>query len=137
MIPRHVRRVVRLGENDLLVLIKRLLNLAMKLAKISHYIVQVNGLLTRLLAQRTLRREVLEQAVDRRMAAGAGDGRRMAQALRRAALIHDTAPLMALKTEVMEAQAQIEALGQVKESLDVLWRTCSRIISARLKEPLE
>jgi len=113
-----------------------LVNLSLKLAYISHHIVRVNNLLTMLLAQRTLRRETLDQALDRRLAEP-GDGKRMAKDVKRAALIHNSPQLRQLKIDVMEGMATIEALGMVKDSLDVLWRTASRIISARLREPIE
>lgn len=117
-----------------------LMNLSGKLAKISYYIVQCNNILTRLLSMRSLAKESLEQAVNKALAMEAAfgtSGKSPAQALRAASLVSRNRQLRSLKIELMEAGAQIEALSTVKESLDVLWRTASRVISARASEPID
>jgi len=114
-----------------------LLNLALKLALIANYTVRCNHVLTRLLARRTLLRETLEQSTDRRLAEPAAEGKRQAIDIRRAALIHETPALRRMKIDLIEGQAQIDALSGAKDSLDLLWKTCSRIISARSAEPLD
>lgn len=114
-----------------------LLNLSNKLARGVYYIVAVNHQLTGLLARRSLLREVLDLTVHRTLATEAREGRQPALALRTAVLITSEPELRKMKITLMEANAKIEALGAVKDSLEALWRTASRIISARLKEPLD
>ena len=114
-----------------------LLNLSHKLARIANYAVRVNHVLTRLLARRTLLRETLEQATDRRLAEPQTDGKRLAIDLRRAALIHETPALRRMKIDLIETASQVEVLTGAKDSLDLLWKTCSRIMSARQSEPLD
>ena len=119
-----------------------LMTLSKKLAMASHFIVKVNGLLTVATAQHAAGKEALEQATGQMMAQEDkfgewGEGRKPAIAVRTAALIHKRKPLRNAKIDIIEGGAFIAALSHTKDSLETLWRTASRIISARLKEPLE
>jgi hypothetical protein len=52
-------------------------------------------------------------------------------------IIHEQKPLRNAKIDLIEAGAFLKAMEHTKDSLDTLWRTASRIISARLKEPID
>src|SRR3989304_712187 len=110
-----------------------------KLARTSFYIVQVNNRLTRLLALQSAAKEALDHAVNRILARKGNDeeGRKPAADIRRAAAISRDKRLRNLKIELIEAGAQIKALETMKDSLEVLWRTISRCLSIRLREPIE
>lgn len=127
-----------------------------KLAKTSHFIVRVNLILTTLVTRQISAREQLEHAVALKLerqetygmeamflpAAKAGGeeppkGRKPAQALRAAATISKDKRLRNMKIEVMETAAAIKALEITKEALDLLWRTTSRLMSARMAEPID
>lgn len=118
-----------------------LMALSKKLALTSHYIVKVNDLLTSTSARYYAAKEALEQAANQR----AGhlekydktEGRKPAIALRLAMIIHIEKPLRNAKIDIIEAGAFLKAMEHTKDSLDNLWRTASRIISARLKEPID
>lgn len=116
-----------------------LMALSKKLAIASHYIVQVNDVLTLMEARYSAAKEALEQASHQRIAREDKheEGRRPAIAVRIAAIIHQEKPLRNAKIDVIEAGAFLKAIGHTKDSLEVLWRTASRIISARLREPIE
>ena len=119
-----------------------LMTLSKKLAMTSHYIVRVNNLLGLSTARHAAAKEALEQATNQMMAQqdkfqDKGEGRKPAIAVRAAALIHQRKPLRNAKIDIIESGAFAAALTHTKDSLDTLWRTASRIISARLKEPLE
>lgn len=114
--------------------------LAKKLALISHNIIKVNDFLTLVAARHSAAKEALEQASNQRLARddkyGGDEGaRRPAIAVRLAAMIHQEKPLRDAKIEVIEAGAFLKAMEFTKDSLDVAWRTVSRIVSARLAEP--
>ena len=112
--------------------------LSEKLARTSFYIVQVNNKLTRLLALQAAAKDALEHAVNRILARVDNEGHRPPPAdIRRAATISRDKRLRNLKIELIEAGAQIKALETTKDSLETLWKTVSRIISCRLREPLD
>ena len=56
---------------------------------------------------------------------------------RRAAIISRDKRLRNTKIECVESAAAIKALENVGESLDVMWKTTSRIMSARQHEPID
>ena len=116
-----------------------LMALSEKLARTSFYIVQVNNHLTRLLATQYAAKEMLEHAVNRSMARGDSSegGRKPAIAARQAAIISQDKRLRNMKIEVIESGAAIKSLETLRESLDLLWRTTSRIISSRMSEPTD
>jgi len=119
-----------------------LMELSKVLAETSHYIVRVNQQYGLIAARLSAAKEALDQATHQILGSREAQqeetaGRKPAIAVRVAALIHKQKPLRNAKIEVIEATAFMRALEQTKESLDVLWRTASRIISARLKEPID
>lgn len=122
-----------------------------KLAKTSHYIVRVNALLAPLASRQVAAKEQLDHAVNLKMARqetygmegdfAAGEttkpARKPAQALRAAATISKDKRLRNMKIDLIETSAAIRALETTLAALDILWRTTSRIVSARLKEPID
>jgi hypothetical protein len=92
-------------------------------------------------ARQSAAKEALDHAANQRIGRdekrSQEEGRRPAIAVRAAMLIHAEKPLRNAKIDVMESGAFLKALEHTKDSLDVLWRTVSRIISARLKEPID
>ena len=116
-----------------------LLALTKKLATASTHIVHLNDILTGAMVRMSAAKEAVDQAVHQMMASREAqeEGRPPAIAIRIAALIHKHKPLRNAKIEIIEAGATIKALEVTKDSLDILWRTASRIISARLKEPVD
>lgn len=117
-----------------------LMALSKKLAMTSHYIIKVNDLLTRMMARYSAAKEALDQASNQRLARenrSKEEGRKPAIAARLAAIIHQEKPLRNAKIDSIEAGAFIKAMEYTKDSLDILWRTASRVIAARLKEPIE
>lgn len=115
-----------------------MMGLSEKLAHASFYIVQVNNRLTHLLALQSAGKEALEHAVNKMLAHGDdSEGRKPAADIRRAAAISRDKRLRNLKIELIEAGAQIKALETTKDSLDTLWRTASRVLSCRLREPID
>lgn len=113
-----------------------LMTLSEKLARTSFYIVQINNRLTRLLALHAAVKETLEHAVNRSISQDE-DGRKLTKDVRVAAIISDDPRLRSLKIQLIESTSCVKALETTKDSLDTLWRTTSRIMSARLKEPLD
>lgn len=114
--------------------------LSKKLAVTSYHIVQVNNVLSGSAVRLAAAKEAVEQAVHQMIASRDsqdGEGRRPPIAVRIAALIHQHKPLRNGKIEIIESTAAMKALEQTKESLDVIWRTASRLISTRLKEPID
>lgn len=120
-----------------------LMELSKKLALTAHYIVRVNDLLTPLLARQHTAKEMLEHAVARGMAnveinpAPDAPKKLPARELRAAAYISRDKRLRNMKIEIIEGGAAIKVLEQTRDSLDLLWRTTSRLISARSAEPLD
>ncbi len=114
--------------------------LSEKLAKTSYYIVQTNNVLTRVVAVQAASKEALEHAVSRILARGDdinGVSPKPAIEARRAAIISKDKRLRNTKIELVESQTALRALESVKESLDISWKTVSRIMSARLHEPID
>jgi len=114
--------------------------LSEKLAKTSYYIVQTNNVLTRVVAVQAASKEALEHAVSRILARGDdinGVSPKPAIEARKAAIISKDKRLRNTKIELVESQTALRALESVKESLDISWKTVSRIMSARLHEPID
>ncbi len=118
-----------------------LMRLSKKLAMASHYIVKINDLTTIVAARHAAAKEALEHASNQRAGRDEkydkSEGRKPTIAVRLAMIIHSEKPLRDAKIDVIEAGAFLRAMEHTKDSLDVLWRTASRIISARLKEPID
>lgn len=111
-----------------------------KLAKANYYIVQTNNKLTRLIAIQSASKEVLDHAVNRILARGDDiDGVSPKPSLdaRRAFIISRDKRLRNAKIESIESLAAIKSLENVRESLDMTWKTTSRILSARFHEPVD
>lgn len=114
-----------------------LLLMSEKLARITHHIVVLNNRLTGYLARQTAAKEVLEHAVNRNMARPEENGRRLNKDVRIAVEISRAKPLRNMKIELIEDGAAIKVLELTRDSLDLMWRTVSRCISARTAEPLD
>jgi hypothetical protein len=108
-----------------------------KLARITYHIVSVNNQLVFFVSRQVAAREVLEHAVNRNLARPEPDGRKLNKDIRIAVEISRAKPLRNMKIELIEAGAIIRSLELTRESLDLLWRTVSRCISARAAEPLD
>ena len=117
-----------------------LVALSEKLAKTSYYIIKTNNILTRVVATQAASKEALEHAVSKILATGDdinGRSHKPAIEARRAAIISNNARLREAKIDLVESQTILRALENVKESLDISWKTISRILSARLHEPID
>ena len=117
-----------------------LITLSEKLAKISYYIVQTNNYLTRSVAIQAASKDTLDHAVNRILARGddiSGVSPKPSIDARRAAAISRDKRLRNSKIEYIESTAIIKSLETVKESLDITWKTTSRIMSARFQEPID
>ena len=117
-----------------------LILLSEKLAKTAYYIVQANNYLTRHIAVQSASKEALDHAVNRIIARGddiEGVSPKPSIDARRAAAISRDKRLRNTKIEYIESTAIIKSLETVKESLDITWKTTSRIMSARLQEPID
>ena len=117
-----------------------LMILSEKLAKTAYYWVQTNNKLTRLLAIHSASKETLDHAVGRMLASGEdinGVKPKPSIESRRAAIISEDTRLRDTKIEIVESGAAIKALENMRESLDVMWKTTSRIMSVRIHEPID
>lgn len=118
-----------------------LMRLSKKLAMASHYIVKLNDLTTVVAARQSAAKEALEHASNQRVGRDEihdkSEGRKPPIAIRIAMIIHSNKPLRNAKIDVIESGAFLKAMEHTKDSLDFVWRTTSRIISARLKEPID
>lgn len=114
-----------------------LVSLSQKLARISYYVVRSNDVWGQAVARQKLCKDAIEHAVARNMARPAPEGSKMTVASRQATIISTTKPLRQAKIDLMESEALVNRMTAVRESLDSLWRTTSRILSVRLREPIE
>ncbi len=114
-----------------------LIALSGKLAKISGFSVKINQLLATQAARLVASKEMLDHAVLRKLADPPEDreGPKLSIGVRSALAISQSKPLRHAKIDSVESGAFVKALETTRDSLDVLWRTCSRVISARLREP--
>lgn len=111
-----------------------------KLSKTSFYIVQTNNKLAHLLAIQSASKEAMDHAVNRIIARGDdidGVSPKPSIDARRASIISRDKRLRNTKIEAIESSAAIKALESVKDSLDITWKTISRILSARFHEPID
>ena len=124
---------------ELSVVEAQMIEFSERLAKISHYVVKVNNLLVMFHPRFFAAKEALEQGVNRRLALDSvgAEGKQPAIALRTAAAISRQLPFRQAKIEIIELGAAIKALEATKESLEHMWATVSRMLSARLKEPID
>ena len=114
--------------------------LSEKLAKVAYYEIQVNNKLTRFVAVQAASKEALDHAVSRILARGDDvDGTKPKPSIdaRRALIISRDKRLRNTKIEIIESGTAMKSLELTKESLDILWKTISRILSARLHEPID
>jgi len=109
-----------------------------KLARIAHYIVKMNSLLSGILARQVSSRDLLDHAVSRALGMNDdSDGKRQVKDVKIAMIISGNKKLKSLKIELIELGAAVKLLELNKESLDLIWRTVSRCISARSAEPID
>jgi len=115
-----------------------LLVMSERLARITYHIVQVNNKLTGLVSRHAAARELLEHAVNRGLGrSGEEAERRFTKDVRIALLISRVKQMRNMKIELIEGGAAIKALELTRDSLDLMWRTVSRCVSARMSEPLD
>lgn len=114
-----------------------LVALSSKLANISHYLVRANTLVGRVSLRHHAAKEALSHAAHLVLSREQGDERKPAIAVRLAAAISRQKPLRNAQIEVIEAGALLRGLERTVDALDICWKTVSRILSARLREPLD
>lgn len=105
-----------------------------RLAKVSFYMVRVGRERSRVDSHLHLTKSALDHVVQRLLSDDEGKG---TVAAKTAAIISSDARLKAAKIDIMEGESLKRALDGVNESLDIIWKTTSRILSARLREPVE
>lgn len=110
-------------------------SLSSKLAKIGYYMSLVCREQAMLEAKLSLAKSALDQVVGRLLAQQVGD--KGALGPRSALIISQDKRLRNTKIEIMEADGYKHALDKIFDALDINWKTASRVLSARLKEPLE
>ena len=106
--------------------------LSERLAKISSYMVRVGRERSRIDSQLHLAKEALDHAVQRLIAK---DDSKATIAAKTATLISADKRLRNAKIEVMEGEALKKALDGISHALDTIWKTTSRVLAVRLKEP--
>lgn len=124
-----------LAINDLDITDGNLMALSEKLAKTSFYIVQVNNKLSRLLAVQSAAKDTLDHSVNRILSRDMDS--KGTVAVRTASAISRDKRLRNMKIELIESNAIVKALETINESLELLWKTTSRILSCRMYEPAE
>lgn len=108
--------------------------LSERLAKISSYMVRVGRERSRIDSQLHLAKEALDHAVQRLIAKDDSKG---TIAAKTATLISADKRLRNAKIEVMEGEALKKALDGISHALDTIWKTTSRVLAVRLKEPVD
>lgn len=108
--------------------------LSERLAKVSFYMVRVGRERSRVDSRLHLAKSALDHAVQRLIAE---DESKATIASKTASIISGDVRLRDAKIEIMEGESLKRALDGVGESLDIIWKTTSRILSARLREPVE
>lgn len=108
--------------------------LSERLAKISLYMVRVGRERARVDSQLHLAKSALDHAVQRLIAR---DESKATIAAKTAALISSDKRLRNAKIEVMEGEALKRELDGLVDALDIIWKTVSRVLSVRLREPVE
>lgn len=105
-----------------------------RLARLSYYSTKVSREMAGIDIKLSLAKNALEHAVNRLIALERGKGAMGPQA---ALLISKDKRLRNAKIETMEADAAKKGLANFAEALDINWKTVSRALSARLREPIE
>jgi len=106
-----------------------------KLSLTAAHIIRLSTVLAPLEAGLVARKETLDQAVHRKIAVTPEN--KQSITIRSADLIAGSKALKIAKIEIIEAQTQKVMLEKFLDALNIQWKTLSRIISARLAEPLE
>jgi hypothetical protein len=114
-----------------------LVELSKRLALISHQLVRANNLVGQVALKHHAAKEALNHAAHLILSREKIEEKRAAIAVRMAAAISRQKPLRNAQIEVIEAGAMLKALERTVDALDILWKTVSRIMSARLREPLD
>ncbi len=114
-----------------------LIALSGKLAKISGFHVRINQKLATQAARLVASKEALDHAVARILANPPPEGPKLSIGVRSALAISQQTPLRHAWIDSIESAAFVKALEQTRDSLDLLWRTCSRVISARIREHID
>lgn len=105
-----------------------------KMAQVSNYIMNVSRRRSRIDTKLYLAKSALDHAVNKLLSKNESKG---AVAVRVAAIISSDKRLRNAKIEVMEGEALKRSLDGVSDALDIIWRTLSRMLSARTHEPVE
>lgn len=108
--------------------------LSERLANVSFYRVKVSRELARVGAKLMLTKAALDHAVSKQIAVGGDEGTIKTKS---ALIISKDRRLRATKIEVMEGEALKCALEGWEKSLEIIWSTVSRVLSVRLREPVE
>jgi len=108
--------------------------LAEKLAKISHHMVRVSRELARVGTKATLAKSALEHVVSKLLAREDDKGPIGPRSSR---IISKDKRLRNAKIESMEADAYRQALDRIYSALELLWKTTSRVLSTRMREPID
>jgi len=106
-----------------------------KLAKIGYYMSVVCREQATLESRLTMAKSALDQVVGKLLAQQVNDKGPLGP--RSALIISQDKRLRNTKIEIMESDGYKHALDKVFDALDINWKTASRVLSARLKEPLE
>lgn len=109
-------------------------DLAEKLAKTAHYQIVVTRELARVGTRVSLAKSALEQAIGKALALNDNKG---AIGPRSALIISQDRRLRSAKIEIMEAEAYKQALERLEGALELQWKTTSRVLSARMREPID
>lgn len=105
-----------------------------RLARIASYIVRINQVISLMSLRYHSAKEALTHAVNLSLSRGDDRG---TVAVRQATIIHSQKPLRTAKIDTIEVGAQLEALKPLSHGLETLWNTTSRVLTARLREPLD
>ena len=108
--------------------------LSERLARVSSFMVKVGREKSRVDSQLHLAKSALDHAVQRLIAK---DDSKATIAAKIATLISADKRLRNAKIEVMEGEALKKRLDGVSDALDTIWKTVSRVLAVRLKEPVD
>jgi hypothetical protein len=109
-------------------------SLSEKLALISYYLGDIIQQKAFLESSLSLMKRAFEQSLEKRLMNYEGSG---TKAERRIQIIDSNPILKIAMIEIWETEALIIGLNGLQERLDLLWKTTSRILTAKLKEPLD
>ena len=105
-----------------------------RLGRLSYYMVQVGRERARVDSRLYLAKSALDHVVQKQLAEGEEKG---TVAARAALIVSKSSRLKQAKIDVMEGEALKRLLDSTADSLQTLWNTTSRILTARLREPVE